>query len=78
MDGKTKEAKRLILIAERKSIEDPLVYKHFGMLYDKMNMPERALLHYQNYLNSVDEAPDRQRILQEISRLEKQTREQVK
>ena len=77
VDGDTKEAKRLILMAERESIEDPALYKYFGLLYEKMAMPERALLHYQNYLKSIPEGPERTQIEQQITKLQQNARKPI-
>jgi hypothetical protein len=76
VDGDAKEAKRLILLAERESVDDPALYKYFGILYEKMSMPERAVLHYQNYLKSNPDGPERTRIEQQILQLQQKPRKQ--
>jgi len=68
--GETQEAKKLLLLGERKKIINPDLHKRFGKLYEKMAMPERALLHYQSYLKARTDAPDRNDITKQIHRLE--------
>ncbi len=73
--GKTQEAKRLILLAERHDIESPLVHKHFGNLFSQMQMKEKAIAHYSQYLKLQPNAADTSDIKSIISQLENQINE---
>jgi len=73
--GEAQEAKRLILLAERHNIERPLVHKHFGNLFSQMQMKEKALAHYSQYLKLQPNATDTNDIKSIISQLEQQLKE---
>lgn len=73
--GETKEAKRLILLAERRSIDSPLVHKHFGNLFSQMQMKEKAIAHYKHYLKLQPDSKDHENISQLVSQMELQLTE---
>jgi hypothetical protein len=73
--GESKKAKRLILLAERSTIESPLVHKHFGNLFSQMQMKEKALAHYKHYLKLQPNSKDHNNIKRLVSQLELQLKE---
>jgi hypothetical protein len=70
--GETKKAKRLILLAERHTIESPLVHKHFGNLFSQMKMKEKAIAHYKNYLKLQPNSKDHDDISFLVNQMELQ------
>ena len=73
--GEAKEAKRLILLAERRAIESPLVHKHFGNLFSQMKMKEKAIAHYKNYLKLQPDSKDHDDISSLVNQMELQLKE---
>ena len=73
--GKAQEAKRLILLAERHTIESPLVHKHFGNLFSQMKMKEKALAHYSQYVKLQPNAADTKNVQSLIYQIEQQLNE---